>query len=317
MLIINQIEVLTLKDMKPALVTLVLYLFTINLYAQNKSFRPTYTYEGYIQTALLKKLPIKLNFLVLLDSTVVGSYWYKPKQGNLQLTGKLYKDNTIVLYERDAKEQVTGLFKGKVSANHATVNGLWTSTKNGKRFEFSLSLMNGMKSYWDYIKKFRGLTEYHNIDSAIRQSEKVVSVDVASQDISHLPDKFNRLRHVLSVNLLGNRFQEFPNVLTTLDQLQEISLSSNELRQVTSKVGRLRNLRILIMNNNKLCELPKEIGMLNSLLYLELGNNKLTKLPSTIANLSQLQELHIERNPLSDTEKAKIKKLLPKCVIHF
>jgi Leucine-rich repeat (LRR) protein len=303
--------------MKPALITVVIYLFAVHLYAQDKSFRPTYIYEGYIQTALSKKLPIKLNFLVLLDSTIVGSYWYKPEQGNLQLTGKMYKDNTFILYERDAKEQVTGTFKGKFTVNSTKATGLWTSTKNDKSFRFSLSLTNGMKSYWDYIRKFRSLPEYHNIDSAIRRSGDVVSVDVASQEISYLPKQFNKLHHVLSVNLLGNRFKTFPDVLTNLVQLQEISLSSNELAQVTSKVGRLRNLRILIMNNNKLKELPKEIGMLEDLLYLELGNNKLTTLPFTISNLKHLQELHIERNPLNDIERAKIKKLLPKCVIHF
>ncbi|AMR34227.1 hypothetical protein A0256_23635 [Mucilaginibacter sp. PAMC 26640] len=303
--------------MKPAFITFVFYLLAINLYAQDKSFRPTYIYEGYIQIAPSKKVPVKLNFLVLLDSTVVGSYWYKPEQGSLQLKGKMYKDNTFILYERDAKEEVTGSFKGKVSENRAEAAGRWTSTKSNKSFDFSLSLINGMRYYWDYIRKFRSLPEYNNIDSAIKQSGKVLSVDVASQDITYLPIGFSTLHNALSVNLLGNRFEKFPDVLTNLVQLQEISLSSNELSQVTSKIGRLKNLRILIMNNNKLSELPKEIGMLEELLYLELGNNKLMALPSTITNLKHLEELHIERNRLNYLEKERIKKLLPKCVIYF
>jgi Leucine-rich repeat (LRR) protein len=71
------------------------------------------------------------------------------------------------------------------------------------------------------------------------------------------------------------------------------------------------------MNNNQLKELPKEIGELTNLLYLEIGNNQLSSLPEEIKYLTSLQELHIERNNLSETEKQRIKKLLPKCIIHF
>jgi Leucine-rich repeat (LRR) protein len=71
------------------------------------------------------------------------------------------------------------------------------------------------------------------------------------------------------------------------------------------------------MNFNQLSELPKQIGDLSNLLYLELGNNKLKSLPNEIKYLTNLQELHIERNLLSESEKQKIQKLLPICVIHF
>ena len=71
------------------------------------------------------------------------------------------------------------------------------------------------------------------------------------------------------------------------------------------------------MNNNKLTDLPKEIGELTNLLYWEIGNNKLKALPDEVKYLTNLQELHIERNALSESEKQKIKRLLPNCVIHF
>jgi Leucine-rich repeat (LRR) protein len=71
------------------------------------------------------------------------------------------------------------------------------------------------------------------------------------------------------------------------------------------------------MNFNQLTELPKEIGELTHLLYLEIGNNQLTTLPDEIKYLTSLQELHLESNKLSDKEKERIKKLLPKCVIYF
>lgn len=287
---------------------------TSGLFAQDKYFRPTYVFEGQIDGK--KKLDINLNFLVLLDSTIVGSYYYKPKSGSLKLVGQLNRDNSFDLVERDKQEKITGFFKGTLSDNFETADGTWTSGDKKRTYKFSIKQIQG-KSYWDYIKKFRSLKEHHDIDTAISEYEKVVSIDVADQGITELPAEFNKLRFIISANLMGNQLDSLPLVLTELTQLEEISLSTNKVEFVGPEIGRLKQLRILIMNNNKLKSLPREFGQLDKLLYLELGNNQLTSLPEEIENLKQLQELHIERNRLDDKEKARLKKLLPNCVIHF
>lgn len=295
--------------------TVLLIIFSASgLYSQDKFFRPTSVFEGYIQAD--KELDISLNFLVLLDSTMVGSYYYKPKSGSLKLVGHLMKDNSFELVERDSKENITGYFKGRLQNNSEVGEGKWISGDKSREYSFFIKQIHG-NSYWDYIKKFRSLHEYKDIDLAIRESDKVVSVDVASQNIVELPNDFKKLKYVVSVNLLGNNFESFPIALTELKQLEEISLSSNQLKHVGQEIGRLTNLRILIMNNNQLNSLPDELGQLENLLYLELGNNKLTSLPDQISKLTKLQELHLERNQLTDSEKQKIKKSLPNCVIHF
>jgi Leucine-rich repeat (LRR) protein len=297
-------------------VILLTFLFSVNLYSQGKSCCQTYVYEGSIETTEGQKLKISLNFLVLLDSTLVGSYYYNPQNGTLKLVGHLNSDNTINLIERDKNDSITGFFNGIVSLDYSTVNGQWLSAEKDKKFKFELTQVKG-KSYWDFIKKNRALVEYSNLKLAINENEKVLSIDVASQGLSKLPRKLNRLDKIVSINLLGNEFKSLPIVLTKLTTLDEISLSSNDLTAVTSKIGRLKNLRILIMNNNQLTELPPEIGEITNLLYLEIGNNKLTTLPDEIKYLTSLQELHIERNNLNEIEKGRIKKLLPNCVIHF
>ena len=289
---------------------------SLNTFSQDKSFCPTYVYDGFIQTNTGQKLEIKLNFLVLLDSTLVGSYYYKPQNGSLKIVGHLNPDNTFNLVERDKNDSITGYFNGTVSIDKKEASGEWTSNKKGKVFTFKL-YQSEEKSYWDFIKKNRALYEYTDLNQAISEFDKVLSIDVASQKIDKLPNEIERLNKIVSCNLLGNEFKSFPLELTKLITLDEISLSSNELTEVTPEIGKLKNLRILIMNNNRLTELPKEIGELTNLLYLEIGNNQLTKLPDEIKYLTSLQELHIERNKLSETEKARIKKLLPNCVIHF
>lgn len=299
------------------ILTILIGLFSVlTTFGQDKKCCDTYVYEGYILTDQNKKLEINLNFLVLLDSTMVGSYYYDPNWGSLKLVGKLNPDFTFYLVERDKTDSITGLFEGKLNSDYKLASGKWTDGKKEKVFDFEIKQIIG-KSYWDFIKKNRALYEYKDLKLAIKEKEKVLSIDIGDQGIKKLPKKLRTLPNIVSFNLMGSEFKSFPKVLTELKTLDEISLSSNKLENITSEIGNLKNLRILIMNNNQLKELPKEIGELTNLLYLEIGNNKLTSLPEEIKYLTSLQELHIERNNLSETERQRIKKLLPKCIIHF
>lgn len=307
---------MTTQTMKNLLIILIGLFSFLTSFGQQKKCCDTYVYEGYILTNQNKKLEINLNFLVLLDSTMVGSYYYEPNLGSLKLVGKLNPDFTFYLVERDKSGNVTGFFEGKLNADYKLASGKWTDGKKEKLFDFEIKQTIG-KSYWDYIKKNRALYEYKNIEQAIRHKNKVLSIDVASQGLDQLPDKLSSLDKIVSINLLGNQFKAFPTVLSQLKTLEEISLSSNQLTSVGKEIGKLKKLRILIMNFNQLKALPEKIGELTNLLYLEIGNNQLTSLPEEIKYLTSLQELHIERNKLPEIEKKRIKKLLPKCVIHF
>jgi Leucine-rich repeat (LRR) protein len=302
--------------MKRILIFFLLIFLSFTILGQDKFFAPTYVFEGVIKPDKGQNLKINLNFLILLDSTIVGSYYYNPKNGSLKLTGHLNRDNSFRLVERNEKDSITGFFNGRLSTDKKQASGNWISFSKDRNFEFQLILVEG-KSYWDYIKKNRSLYEYSDFELAIKENSKVLSIDIGDQGIDSLPNELGQLNSILSFNLMGNNFTSFPEVLTRLTTLDEISLSTNKLTIITPEVKRLINLRILIMNNNQLSEIPKEIGELTKLLYLEIGNNKITELPEEIKYLTNLQELHIERNNLSEKEKQKIKRLLPNCVIHF
>ena len=297
--------------------TILIVLFSVcTAFGQDKVCCETYVYEGYILNEQNEKLDINLNFLVLLDSTMVGSYYHEPSLGSLKLVGKLYPNFSFYLVERDKSDSITGYFEGNLNPDFKSATGKWSNSKKEKSFDFEIKQIVG-KSYWDYLKKNRALYEYKNLKKAIRNKHKVLCIDVERQGLEVLPDKLSCLDKIVSINLLGNNFESFPTVLSQLTTLDEISLSSNQLKTVGAEIGQLKNLRILIMNWNQLKELPKEIGQLTNLLYLEIGNNQLTSLPEEIKYLTNLQELHIDRNLLSETEKQRIKKLLPKCIIHF
>lgn len=59
------------------------------------------------------------------------------------------------------------------------------------------------------------------------------------------------------------------------------------------------------------------ILQLTSLITLDLSGNQITGVPNEIKNLKDLQILNLSGNPLSETEKANIKKLLPLATITF
>jgi hypothetical protein len=299
------------------ILTIIIGIFSVLAsFGQDKKCCDTYVYEGYILTDQNKKLEINLNFLVLLDSTMVGSYNYDPNWGSLKLIGKLNSDFTFNMVERDKTDNITGFFEGKLNPDYKSASGKWTDGKKEKVFDFEIKQVFG-KSYWDYIKKNRALYEYKDIKLAIKEFDKVLSIDVDNQSLKKIPKQIEKLKNIVSFNLGGNSFAKFPKNVCRLTSLDELSMSSSRITYVSPEIGKLKNLRILILNFNQIKSLPKEIGNLSKLLYLELGNNQLTSLPEEIMYLTSLQELHIERNNLSETEKQRIKKLLPKCIIHF
>jgi Leucine-rich repeat (LRR) protein len=299
------------EKMKLRILFILIFIIQIS-FGQNSGFKQIYVYEGQI-TEKGQKLEIYFNFLIQSDSTIVGVNSYKePKWITNNLKGKLLNDNTFSITEIDKSNIKVDSIIGRFDNNFNTIRARFI----GKEIDFELNQKKQI-NWYDYITKNRSLFEYKNFKNAVRERKKVLSIDVANKEFKRIPAKLSRLDKIVSFNLLGNRIEKFPKVLSKLETLDEISLSSNRLKYVGSEIGKLKNLRILILNFNQLTELPKEIGKLENLMYLEIGNNKLTTLPEEIKYLTNLQELHIERNNISETEKERIKKLLPKCKIHF
>src|SRR5688500_7765588 len=103
--------------MKKLLPLFIVFFFVLVTFGQNKKCCDTYVYKGFIVTDQNKKLEINLNFLVLLDSTIVGSYYYYPNWGSLKLVGKLNPDLTFNLVERSKSDSITGFFEGKLKTD--------------------------------------------------------------------------------------------------------------------------------------------------------------------------------------------------------
>ena len=283
--------------------------------SRSRGFCPTYTYEGFYRAEDGTQQNITVTMMKLLNKTMLGSYYIEGMSRDVyKLGGQMNKDRTFSVDEW-VNDSVSYVWNGTQSADGKSLWGTRTELSSGKVYDFSVQAVFG-KSYWDYIRKNRGYKEYTDLEKAVKHSHDVLSIDVANQGLTTLPNDLAKLDRIESINLLGNKFDTFPPVLAEMTTLDEISLCQNGLSYIGPEIGKLKKLRILILSSNKLKTLPKEIGELTNLLYLDLDWNPLKSLPEEIKNLTSLQELHI-RNGFTEEQKNQIQEWLPNCKILF
>lgn len=145
----------------------------------------------------------------------------------------------------------------------------------------------------------------------------VETIRLAPYEVSQLAIKLEKHQSCHTLFIEHSRLSSLPASLGNLSQLEEIYLSSNRLTSLPKEIGQLTKLRKLYLAGNRLQTLPKEIGQLTNLQGLYLGNNWLYSLPEEIKNLKKLKALYLYDNPISDIEKAKIKRWLPNCEVLF
>lgn len=284
-------------------------------------FCPTYQYEGVIIDSEGNEEAVGFSLMTLLDSTTLGTFYFDSLPKVTHTLGGSARTRRALSLGESMEQNLLYLWEVKKSNGGKRIKGTRTEISSGKEWRLVAEKVFG-KSYWDYIRKNRGYYEYTDLYEAIRHKDDVLSLDVARQGLTHLPDELAQLSKIESINLLGNALDTFPIVLAQMKTLDEISLCANGMEYVGSEIGELGNLRILIINGNNLHTLPKEIGELTNLLYLDLSDNPLDTLPEEIKNLTKLQELHLENwqpssQRFSDEYKKHLQELLPSCRIHF
>ena len=157
----------------------------------------------------------------------------------------------------------------------------------------------------------------------------LVTINLASNGLTCLPDGFRALVSLRNLDLRRNRFQCIPVVLggmrlerldlgancdaknvgsntrfflTTSFQhmhtLTELNLSDNEIRSLPAEIGALTRLKTLGLSYNRLSVLPDSISELINLERLTIGSNHLDALPNTIGCLKKLCFLGLRQNRL-------------------
>jgi Leucine-rich repeat (LRR) protein len=79
----------------------------------------------------------------------------------------------------------------------------------------------------------------------------------------------------------------------------------------------LNNLTLIDLTDNAGLNNVDNLAKLQNLEYLYVYGCGLTKLPDNIGDLKNLKELGLVGNNLNNTERTRIKKALPTCIIKF
>ncbi len=189
----------------------------------------------------------------------------------------------------------------------------------------SLNLENNqLRSLPEQIGNLKNLTsldlfnnKLSSLPEQIGNLKNLTSLVLSLNQLSSLPEQIGNLQNLTRLYLYFNQLSSLPAQIGNLKNLIELILADNQLSSLPGQIGNLKNLKELNLYHNKLVSLPEAIGNLKNLIELDLEDNQLSSLPEQIGNLKNLKKLVLIGNPLPETEKAKIKALLPNCVIIF
>ena len=143
-------------------------------------------------------------------------------------------------------------------------------------------------------KELKKAPNYHSIEKALKNPDEVYKLYLNYKSYTEVPSEIGQFKN-----------------------LQELGLGENKLTTLSPEIFQLKNLQLLELSHNNIKVLPAEISKLINLEKILYWNNGITTLPEEIGKLKDLKELQLNKNPISDSEKAKIKKLLPNTKITF
>lgn len=124
-------------------------------------------------------------------------------------------------------------------------------------------------------------------------------LDLSGNELSTLPDDFDRLHKLRILFCSDNQFTHLPDVLGKLPRLSMVGFKANKINTV-SAASLNKSLRWLILTDNQISELPAEIGLCTNMQKLMLAGNQLQTLPPEMSACTKLELLRIAANRLNE-----------------
>jgi hypothetical protein len=123
-------------------------------------------------------------------------------------------------------------------------------------------------------------------------------LDLTDNNLSSLPNDFNKFKKLKRLFLSNNQFNHVPKVLGKLPNLSMIGIRNNKIK-IFEENSLPLSTRWLILTDNELESLPEFIGDLKLLQKFMLSGNKLAFLPNSINKCTNLELLRIAANNLT------------------
>jgi hypothetical protein len=184
---------------------------------------------------------------------------------------------------------------------------------------FAEELPIDWKSYGFYVRCVKTISKYpicYSLKEAFKIKNETINLFLYNQNITTLNDSVLSLKinKLVIVSVYFSKLKTIPDQINNLTELTSLYLDNNELTTVPGTIGNLKKLQVLNLAYNKIKILPESIGDLINLEYLNLdGNNELKINVDVIGKLKNLKQLNFPSWKLNETEKQKLKLLLPDC----
>jgi Leucine-rich repeat (LRR) protein len=223
--------------------------------------------------------------------TLPGNFAQLPREIQQEITSKLSDSNLAMLAQ--TSKQASQVLEDKLARRHlqaATELSLWESRIP---ISFSCEVTN-----YPSFNEFKQAVLNRLDETAKQKPDQWISLYLSTNNLGLLEDLNAFIQSIAKYNIV------------------ELDFSENQLTSLPENIFKnLPKLQRLSLDNNQLTSLPENIfNNLHNLEYLHLEFNKLTSLPKSIYRLHNLRELYLS-DQLKETQK--IRKALPKMIIHF
>lgn len=181
----------------------------------------------------------------------------------------------------------------------------------------AITSIDGIRSYRDLQKLNLRNNRLFQLPEELCDLRHLQVLDASDNQLALLPGGVGSLKHLENLDLSHNELQSIPDGLWKCNLMKELNLASNHLTEFPRPVAELPALQKLSLANNELYEVPSTIGKLTRLKELDLSYNKITELPPALAKMNNLKLLRLQGNPMTDEQREKIRKTLPRIAIQF
>ena len=124
-------------------------------------------------------------------------------------------------------------------------------------------------------------------------------LNLCDNQLSALPDEFEKLHKLKIVFFNNNNFEAYPSVLSACPSLSMASFKNNKIRAIAES-DLAPTIRWLTLTNNQIEAIPASIGKLTKLQKLMLAGNRLQTLPDELQNCKNLELIRLAANQLQE-----------------
>ena len=138
----------------------------------------------------------------------------------------------------------------------------------------------------------------YNLESAIREKEKVTHLCIHRRTLAEWPDEFFSFPQLRSLDLSQNGLSRLPEQLLQLKSLEELIITENKLSAFPDFLFQLPNLKVINLRGNSIAEWPSQLNNFHQLLHLSLSQNQLKRFPPSLEHFKNLKVLDLSHNQI-------------------